>query len=127
LTEEFHARQAITAENILVTSGVASAIDGLAWVICDEGDQILIPQPFYTGFEVDILNRSNARVVPVSYTGVDGYSGLDDLFCPHVNRKALEAASNKAELNGMNVKALLISQSVVPAGPGLPNQLETQY
>jgi histidinol-phosphate/aromatic aminotransferase/cobyric acid decarboxylase-like protein len=127
LTEEFHARQAITAENILVTPGVASAIDGLAWAICDEGDGILIPQPFYNGFEVDILNRSNARVVPVSYTGVDGYSGLDDLFCPQVNRKALEAASNKAELNGMNVKALLISQSVVPAGPGLPTQLETQY
>ncbi|KAL3448024.1 pyridoxal phosphate-dependent transferase [Aspergillus insuetus] len=127
LTQDFHARQAITAENIIVTPGVASAIDGLAWAICDEGDGILIPQPFYNGFEVDILNRSNARVVPVSYTGVDGYSSLDDLFCPRVNRKALEAALNKAECDGINVKALLISHPHNPLGRCYPPETIQQF
>ena len=78
--------------------------------MCNEGDGILIPQPFYNGFGVDILNRSNARVVPVPYTGVVGYSSLEDLFCPNVTSRALEATFRDAKQNGINPRALLISQ-----------------
>ncbi|CAG8243574.1 unnamed protein product [Penicillium salamii] len=65
LNDDFQSKEIITADNILITPGVASAIDGLAWSICEDGDGILVPQPFYNGFTVDLLNRSNARVSKV--------------------------------------------------------------
>jgi aspartate/methionine/tyrosine aminotransferase len=110
LNQTFRACQPITANDIFVTPGLASGIDALTWCICNDGDGILIPQPLYNGFQVDILNRSNAHVVPVSYTGVDGYSSLDDLFRPDVNRKALKAAFERAQDSGITVRALLISK-----------------
>ncbi|KAL4815671.1 pyridoxal phosphate-dependent transferase [Aspergillus spinulosporus] len=127
LNEAFHACQPITANNIFVTPGLASAIDALAWCICNDGDGILIPQPLYNGFQVDILNRSNAQVVPVSYTGVDGYSTLDDLFRPNVNRKALEAAYNRAKDSGITVRALLISNPHNPLGRCYPPETIEEF
>lgn len=112
LTEEFQTRETITADNIFITPGLASAIDALTWTICDEGDGILVPQPFYNGFSFDTLNRSNARVVGVTYGDVEGYLELDDLFRPDVNKRALEAAFCKAQNEGIIVRALLISKSV---------------
>jgi bifunctional pyridoxal-dependent enzyme with beta-cystathionase and maltose regulon repressor activities len=113
LNQAFHSCQPITANDIFVTPGLASGIDALAWCICNDGDGILIPQPLYNGFRVDLLNRSNAHVVPVPYTGVDGYSSLDDLFRPDVNRKALKAAFERAQDSGITVRALLISKLVL--------------
>jgi len=102
LTDEFRSRETITADNIFITSGLASAIDALTWAICDEGDGILVPQPYYNGFEMDIPTRSNARVIGVPYQGIEGYSELDDLFRPDINKKAIEAAFLKAQDGGMN-------------------------
>ncbi|KAL4750711.1 hypothetical protein BDW72DRAFT_203716 [Aspergillus terricola var. indicus] len=110
LNQAFHACKPITANDIFVTPGLASGIDVLAWCTCNDGDGILIPQPLYNGFQVDILNWSNVHVVPVSYTSVDGYSSLDDLFRPDVNRKALEAAIERAQDSRITVRALLISK-----------------
>lgn len=98
--------------NILVTPGLASAIDGIAFAICNEGDGILIPLPLYNGFNVDIQNRSNVRVVGVKYEGIEGFSGLDDLFQPEMNKLALEAALCQARHEKINIRALLISKSV---------------
>ncbi|KAL6405318.1 hypothetical protein AUP68_11070 [Ilyonectria robusta] len=108
--EEFKSQQPLAIENIFVTPGLASAIDALAWSICNEGDGILIPLPLYNGFNVDILNRSNVRVIGVSYKGIEGYSELEDLFDPDVNRRAIEAALRKAKDDGISIRALLISQ-----------------
>ncbi|RJE19305.1 hypothetical protein PHISCL_08362 [Aspergillus sclerotialis] len=101
LNEEFHPREMVTAANMFITPGLASAIDALSWAICNEGEGIMVPQPFYNGFLVDTLNRSNARLVGVTYDGVEGYKDLDDLFCPAVNRKAIEAAFRKAQEEGI--------------------------
>jgi hypothetical protein len=110
LTEQFDARDSITADNLFITPGLASALDAVAWAICDEGDGILIPQPFYNGFSFDLLNRSNARIIGVPYKGIEGYQDLDDLFRPGVNRNALEAALQEAKDTGIRVRALLISK-----------------
>lgn len=110
LTEQFHAQTPITYDNILVTPGLASAIDGITFAICDEGDGILIPQPLYNGFNFDVLNRSNVRVVGVKYEGVEGFKGLDDLFRPEVNKRALETALLEAKKSGITIRALLISK-----------------
>ena len=58
------------------------------------------------------MNRSRVRVVGVPYEGIEGYSGLDDLFNPDVNRRAVEAAFQKAQASGITIRALMISKSV---------------
>lgn len=59
---------------------------------------------------MDVLNRSNARIIGVQYEGIEGYSELDDLFRPDVNRKALEAALEEAKAGGTTIRALMISK-----------------
>ncbi|KAK2666558.1 Aminotransferase, class I/classII [Fusarium oxysporum f. sp. vasinfectum] len=110
--DEFKPRNPIGVDNIFITPGLSSAIDGLVWSICDEGDAILIPLPRYNGFSFDVFNRSNARIIGVPYTGVEGYSTLDDLFDPEVNRRAVEATLHKARSEGSRVRALLITKRV---------------
>ncbi|EHA25020.1 hypothetical protein ASPNIDRAFT_133404 [Aspergillus niger ATCC 1015] len=61
-------------------------------------------------FNFDTLNRSNARVIGVPYEGIEGYSNLEDLFHPEVNKMALESALRKAEDDGITVRALLVSK-----------------
>lgn len=112
LTEEYHSRETITADNIFITPGLASANGAITWSICDEGEGGLIPQPFYNGFAFDTLNRSNAQVVGVTYQEIEGYSGLDDLLDPEVNKKVLEVALYKARNAGIHIRALLISKLV---------------
>lgn len=112
LNEQFKSRSEITYDQIIVTPGCASALDALAFSICDEGDGILIPQPLYNGFNFDLLNRSNVQVVGVKYEGVKGYTGLHDLFQPDVNRKALRKALSRAKQEGINIRALIVSKYV---------------
>ncbi|TPR06463.1 hypothetical protein CAN33_0021540 [Aspergillus niger] len=57
-------------------------------------------------FNFDTLNRSNARVIGVPYEGIEGYSNLEDLFHPEVNKMALESALRKAEDDGITFTVL---------------------
>ncbi|KAJ5378116.1 uncharacterized protein N7496_005525 [Penicillium cataractarum] len=127
LNEQFHSRTRITYDNIIVTPGLASAIDGITFAICNEGDGILIPQPLYNGFNVDIQNRSNVRVVGVKYEGIEGFGGLDDLFRPEVNRLALEATIHHAREEGINVRALLVSNPHNPLGRCYPPETLREF
>ncbi|PLB54002.1 PLP-dependent transferase [Aspergillus steynii IBT 23096] len=127
LTEQFHARSLITYDNILVTPGVASAIDGIAFAICDEGDGVLVLQPLYNGFKFDMQNRANVQIVGVKFEGVEGFGGLDDLFRPEVNRKALEIALQQARKAGINIRALLISNPHNPLGRCYPPETLKEF
>lgn len=109
-TEEFRPILPLTIDNVFITSGLAGALDSLAWAVCDEGDGILIPLPLYNGFKVDLLNRSNVHVVGIPYRGIEGYLNLNDLFRADVNLRAMEAALNKAHNDGIRIRALMISQ-----------------
>ena len=69
-----------------------------------------MPQPYYNEFEMDTPTRSNARVVGVPYQGIEGYSELDDLFRPDINKNAIEAAFLKAQDDSITISVLLISK-----------------
>ncbi|KAJ5342322.1 hypothetical protein N7541_011446 [Penicillium brevicompactum] len=127
LNNDLGAIQTITADEIFVTPGLASAIDGLAWSICGDGDGILVPRPFYNGFTVDLLNRSNVQIVGVTYQYIEGYFDLDDLFRPDVNAKALERALQRARNDGINVKALMISNPHNPLGRCYPAETLKEF
>ncbi|KAJ4029480.1 hypothetical protein NW753_014216 [Fusarium oxysporum] len=118
--DEFNPREPIGVDNIFITPGLASAIDALIWAICDEGDAILIPLPLYNGFNVDVFNRSNVRVIGVSYTGVKGYSTLDDLFDPKPP-ETLEVFASICGEHGLHlISDEIYAKSVFP-NPAIPN------
>ena len=110
LQREFRAQQTISPDDISITPGLTSALDSMAWAICNEGDGILIPTPFYNGFHIDLTARSNAKVIKVTWDGIQGFSGLDDVFRPEFNKVALEAALRESRQNGIKPRALLISK-----------------
>ncbi|EED13704.1 acc synthase, putative [Talaromyces stipitatus ATCC 10500] len=122
LENSFKGRDPVKSEDILVFPGLAGAIDAVTWAICDEGEGVLVCLPMYNGFNVDIPTRTGAVVVEVPFHSVDGYSGLEDVFDPDTNRRALEAAMDHAKKNGVSIRALLISQPHNPLGRCYPQE-----
>lgn len=117
---EFGARKHVTAEEIVVMSGATSILDALTWSICNEGDGILIPQPLYTGYQIDLDQRARGELVAVPFQGVDGYESLDDVFTPDVFRRALERQLTLSKERGTRVTALLLTNPHNPLGRCYP-------
>jgi aspartate/methionine/tyrosine aminotransferase len=108
----FKSHNKVEYGEVLVLSGVSSAVDSLTWAICNDGEGVIIPRPVYTGFKIDVSNRSHGVIVPASYYDVEGYRGLDDSFDADVNGKALEAAFEKAQKDGIVPRAVILVKCV---------------
>lgn len=106
----FRAHEVVVKEEILVLPGVISVIDSLTWAVCNEEDGIIVPLPYYTGFRPAVKERSRGVLIPAEFQGLDGYRGLDDIFEPETNRKALERALAKSVQNGIKARAVLLSK-----------------
>ncbi|GAB1319554.1 1-aminocyclopropane-1-carboxylate synthase [Madurella fahalii] len=120
LNSHFRPREPARYEDMIILSGVTSVIDALAWSICNEGEGIIIPQPFYSGFAVDLPTRARAVVVPALFQSLEGYQGFDDIFDTRMNIKALEVALKGAEQRGITVRAVLLTNPHNPLGRCYP-------
>ena len=65
----FNPRKTIDETSIILTNGVGSAVDNLAFSFGEPGDGILIGRPLYPGFMLDLAARSKC---------VSPYSVLED-------------------------------------------------
>jgi aspartate/methionine/tyrosine aminotransferase len=110
LNSNFSPVQQVTDSQIIIMSGVSSITEAFTWSVCDEGDGILIPQPLYTGYQMDITQRSRAILIPVPFHGISGYSSFDDAFQSDILRAAFERALKKAEEDGIRIKAVILSR-----------------
>ncbi|EWY84341.1 hypothetical protein FOYG_14093 [Fusarium oxysporum NRRL 32931] len=112
--QEFESVVPVTPDDLFITPGLTpgltGAIDSVIFAICNPGDGILIPEPFYNGFKIDITHRSDAHIVGVTYDNLEGYSSLDDVFKPGMTRMALEGALQRAYGQGIKPRAVLISK-----------------
>ena len=95
---------------MIILPGVGSAVDVVTWSICDEGEGILVPQPLYNGFELDVTLRARGVLVPAPFHPLEGYRGLHDLFDPEMNWKALQGALENAKAKGTKIKGVIIAQ-----------------
>ncbi|KAL2259214.1 hypothetical protein VTK26DRAFT_7184 [Humicola hyalothermophila] len=120
LNANFRPREPVGHDNLLIFSGVTSVIDNLAWSICNEGEGIIIPQPFYTGFAVDLPTKARAVIVPALFQSLEGYQGLDDVFDPGFNKRALERALAHAKERGIKVRAFILTNPHNPLGRCYP-------
>jgi len=99
----YYARAGITlaAEEIFATTSGSEAILFTLACLCDEGDEVVVFEPFYTNYN-GFARMIGARLVPVATRAEDGY---------HLpSRRAVEAAI------GPRTRALLICSPNSPTG-----------
>lgn len=63
---------AVTAEEILVTTGGSEALLFALMTICDPGDNVLIPEPFYTNY-LGFATMAGVEVRPIPSRAEDGF------------------------------------------------------
>ena len=99
----------INAGDVFVMNGCGTVIETLGYSICDEGDGVLIPAPYYTGFKSDLEQRIGVKTIPVQLQckGSNAFT---------ISLQLLEEALENAEERGIPVKALLLSNPNNPLG-----------
>lgn len=55
----------VDPEDMVVVSGATAALDILASTLCDPGEAIAVPAPYYAAFDTDLTARSGARLLPI--------------------------------------------------------------
>ncbi len=55
--ENFLALKELNSENIVIQTGLSAVCESMSFAFFDKGDRILIPTPYYTGFNHDFTKR----------------------------------------------------------------------
>jgi aspartate/methionine/tyrosine aminotransferase len=97
----------VDPEDLVVVSGATAALDILASTLCDPGEAILVPAPYYAAFDSDLTARSGARLLPVAMRSADGFA-LD----PALVDRALATAKR----DGVVVRAIAVTSPANPVG-----------
>jgi aspartate/methionine/tyrosine aminotransferase len=106
--EYFQPVQDVNPSQLMITNGVTSAIEHVAWAIADPGDGILLGRPYYRAFLPDISLRTGVKVVPVAFGDMDP---LAEEGVAKYEQALL--ASNKA---GVKIRALMLCHPHNPLG-----------
>lgn len=88
-------------ENLLITHGGSEALMFTLATICDLGDEVLVPEPFYSNYD-SFLKVADAHLVPIPTTFENGY---------HLPEKAVIEA-----LITDKTKAIMFSNPCNPTG-----------
>ncbi|TVY17748.1 putative aminotransferase aclI [Lachnellula arida] len=62
----FHSRIHITPEHVTTFAGASTCLDSLLYAICDEGDGILLPSPFWGGYGAFSKLRADVDIIPTA-------------------------------------------------------------
>ena len=89
------------AEDIKITTGGSEALMLIMMTLLEDGDQVMIPEPFYPNYST-FIGITGASIAPIHTTPEEGYK--------YAVREKLEAAYNPA------VKAMLFTNPGNPTG-----------
>ncbi|CAN9210832.1 unnamed protein product [Alternaria alternata] len=106
--DHFAPAKPVRAEHLVITNGVTSALEHAAWALADPGDGILVGRPYYRAFIMDMEQRPNVRMVPVSFNDVDPFGP----GCVAQYEEALLAA----QTTGIKIRAILLCHPHNPLG-----------
>jgi aspartate/methionine/tyrosine aminotransferase len=98
---------ALDAEDLVVVSGASAALDIVASALCNPGDAIVVPAPYYAAFDVDLGGRSGARLVPAP-------SGSATEF--RLAPQAIERVIIRLRREGTPVRAIALTSPSNPVG-----------
>lgn len=100
-------RTVVDPEDLVVVSGATGALDIIASVLCDPGDAIIVPAPYYSALDVDLVGRSGARLIRVPQDGAEGF---------RLDPAVIDRALNRARLEGVTVRAVAVTSPDNPVG-----------
>ncbi len=100
-------RTEVDADHLVVVSGVTGALDIIASVLCDPGDAIVVPAPYYGAFDIDLVGRSGARLLPVP---------LSDGRNFQLAAAEIDHALTRAREQGVTVRAVALASPGNPVG-----------
>ncbi|MEX5709352.1 aminotransferase class I/II-fold pyridoxal phosphate-dependent enzyme [Parafrankia sp. FMc6] len=105
---------AVDPEHLVVVSGATSALDVIASVLCDPGEAIVVPAPYYGAFDIDLAGRSGARLLPVPAGAGTGF---------RVTASDIDRALTRARQRGITVRAVALASPGNPVGHVHPPQM----
>ncbi|XP_062182620.1 1-aminocyclopropane-1-carboxylate synthase 5-like [Phragmites australis] len=94
-------------DRIVLTAGATAANELLTFILANPGDALLIPTPYYPGFDRDLRWRTGVNIVPVHCDSANGFQ---------VTVAALQAAYEEADAAGMRVRGVLLTNPSNPLG-----------
>jgi aspartate/methionine/tyrosine aminotransferase len=97
----------VDPNHLVVVSGASAALDIIASVLCDPGEAIIMPAPYYSALDVLFTGRSGARLVPAQLSPVSGF-GLD--------ASAIDQTIVRTRKEGITVRAVAITSPCNPTG-----------
>jgi 1-aminocyclopropane-1-carboxylate synthase 1/2/6 len=103
----------IDSENIVVVAGATAALDIIATTLCDPGEAIVVPAPYYGAFDVDLAGRSECRLIPAPLSASDSF---------WLTGTALDRTLDQARNDGVVVRAVALTSPSNPVGQVFPEQ-----
>ena len=97
----------VDPEDLIVVSGATAALDVIASTLCDPGQAIIVPAPYYAAFDTDLCGRSGARLIPVPSAASAGFQ-LDPL--------AVDQVLTETQRHGVVVRAIAVTSPGNPVG-----------
>ena len=88
-------------EDIIITQGGSEALIFAMFAVCDPGDEILVPEPFYTNYN-GFASITGAKIVPITTKAEDGFH--------------LPAKGEITKLINKKTKAILLANPGNPTG-----------
>jgi aspartate/methionine/tyrosine aminotransferase len=101
----------VSPDDLLVVSGATAALDIVASVLCDPGEAIAVPVPYYGAFDTDLTGRSQAVLLRIG-------PPAGGRLTPRPAEVA--AAVHRARADGLTVRALALTSPHNPLGHVYP-------
>eukprot|EP00929_Paragymnodinium_shiwhaense_P086686 TRINITY_DN47152_c0_g1_i1.p1 TRINITY_DN47152_c0_g1~~TRINITY_DN47152_c0_g1_i1.p1 ORF type:complete len:515 (-),score=115.81 TRINITY_DN47152_c0_g1_i1:177-1721(-) len=112
--EHYVTKAPVAPEEIICGTGVSAILSNLFYCLCEEGDLVLIPAPYYSAFDSDLSAFCNLRRVMVPLEAETDYRLTVD---------ALESAYRRsAKGAGRRPRALLLTNPHNPLGRIAPRE-----
>ncbi|KAL4458929.1 hypothetical protein ABPG75_013794 [Micractinium tetrahymenae] len=112
----------VDPQHICISSGCSAILDNMFYCLCDEGDGVLIPAPYYPAFDNDLQAKCGVHPLPFYLTepgsaGGTAANGSTNHGSSQASiRQQLDAAAAEAAMRGIPVRGLLITNPINPLG-----------